>query len=284
MSNKLVVLQGKSFYVELQSMLGSTNYGWCLKSMPEELLLTGTQNTHTRPGISPMMQRFYFSAVSAETTNVEVTFVLACLSNVSDVTDEFKAEIQIVPSNSDEFVSYSENGPAPQVIYGITYMGDQETVCGDNAAALKYGYPCGNDTPFIRRHSCGPENTPFIHANSCNTNTAFKYGYPCGVNDANLKYGYSCGANDARLAYGYPCGVNDANLKYGYPCGVNDATLKYGYPVMEYGLPYATDLTAMPYGLVYSNNACADYTMDSRPYGMVYTGQDARLYAFPMNK
>lgn len=270
MSNKLVVLQGKSFYVELQSMLGSTNYGWCLKSMPEELLLTGTQNTHTRPGISPMMQRFYFSAVSAETTNVEVTFVLACLSNVSDVTDEF--------------VSYSENGPAPEVIYGITYMGDQETVCGDNAAVLKYGYPCGNDTPFIRRHSCVPENTPFIHANSCNTNTAFKYGYPCSVNDANLKYGYSCGANDARLAYGYPCGVKDANLKYGYPCGVNDATLKYGYPVMEYGLPYATDLTAMPYGLVYSNNACADYTMDSRPYGMVYTGQDARLYAFPMNK
>ena len=223
MSRKLVVLQGKVFFVELLSMPGSTNYSWCVKSMPKEIVCTGMENIPMRQGIGPVMQRFYFAAVSAENLEVEIEFLLANLSNIAEVSKEFKASLSIIPSNSDEFVSYSENEADQKAVCGIFYTGDN---------TFQYGY------------SCEMQNVVKNDFRPANDSAQIPYGYVCDRNDANLKYGYPCGYNDANLKYGYPCGYNDANLKYGYPCGYNDANLKYGYPCMEY------TKDSRPYGYV----------------------------------
>lgn len=213
MEESITAYQGKNFSVTLQSHLGSTNYGWCLISMPAEIILVGQSNESTN-GLSLVNQVFYFIAVSAsKEKSVELEFGLCCLTQVSSKLNPFKfvervkVMVNLVPSNdqdSRKFVKYSENAATYSPTNNIDLM-----------AALKYGYP-----------------------------PALKYGYPCDQNDmALMKYGYP-----PALKYGYPCDMGDCAtvkygyppaLKYGYPCGQDDAVLmKYGYPpALKYGYP-----------------------------------------------
>lgn len=243
MGKEFVVLQGKTFFVELQSMLGSTNYGWCVKSMPKEIILMGMDNIPVRSGRGPIIQRFYFGAASAEELNVEIDFALTCFSDLTDVSDEFKANIRIMPSESEEFTDYSENDPKLAPFYGIIYAGGKGLGggCPSNGqeAAVKYGYPCGTQDALM------------------------KYGYPCGTQDALMKYGYPCGTQDALMKYGYPCGAQDALMKYGYPCGLQEANLKYGFVCAE----CAKD--TRDYGLSFM-----ELTKDARPYGYPFMDQE----------
>ena len=199
MNREYVALEGKVFTVELLLHIGSSNYGWCISALPKEVILMGTENIHV-PGQynATVLQRFYFGAVTSQEINVEIDFTLNCWSDLTKVAEKFTAIVKIVPSNSSDFVSYSENETKAAIPYGFVMTADN---------TVKYGYPCGVQDANL------------------------KYGYPCGVQDANLKYGYPCGVQDANLKYGYPCGVQDANLKYGYPCfeATKDAR-PYGYP------------------------------------------------------
>lgn len=193
MEESITAYQGKFFSVTLQSQLGSTNYGWCLTSMPAEVILAGQINdpVNNLPegyvgGL--VNQMFYFIAVAAPKKQpVELEFGLCCLTqSPSEVTpfkyeEQIKVAVTIVPSNDlseRKFVRYSENA----ALYSPGSNPD--------LASLLYGYP-----PVL------------------------KYGYPCSTNDcATLKYGYP-----PILKYGYP-----PVLKYGYP-----PVLKYGYPCCQ---------------------------------------------------
>lgn len=226
MNQNIVVLQGKRFVVELPSMYGSTEYGWCLSSMPKELILLGTEhiNASSEPVIGPVKQIFYFGAVSAA-EKVGLEFVLTSAMRLSDVRDSYSAEVHIIPDQAKEFVPYSEN------------------------ANVKYGYACGAEEVSKASMPYG-----MIY----NENANLKYGYPCGVEEASkamIPYGVVYNSENANLKYGYPCGVKDATLMYGYPCamdtpffrngntgmtntpffrdgdpGGRDAVIKYGYP------------------------------------------------------
>ena len=269
MNKEYVVLEGKVFAVELLSKFGSTNYGWCISSLPEGIIMMGTENIHIGEGRSiTRLQRFYFGVVSSKEIQVDINFTMNCWSDLTKVAEEFTAKVRIVPSNSSDFVSYSENTANTAIPYGLVYTSDniQDAnvkygyVCGMQDANLKYGYPCGvQDANLKYGYPCSMQDANLKYGYPCSMQDAnLKYGYPCGVQDANLKYGYPCGVQDANLKYGYPCGVQDANLKYGYPCGVQDANLKYGYPCgvqdanLKYGYP------------------CLEYTKDARPYGYPY--------------
>ena len=276
----IVAYQGKAFSVTLQSMIGSTNYGWCLTTMPEGVVLAGVENVPTTQGIGPVNQVFYFGAKDVpENPNVVLEFQLLCLSDFSKSSDQVQINVQLVPYNnenmdSNSFVQYSENtaiynaqipygfvlnktaaksdnayGDAPLLKYG--YPSETPVLkygypCGDTTA-LKYGYPCG-DTPTLKYgYPCGEDPT-LKYGYPCGVEAALKYGYPCN-NDPSLKYGYPCGDTPV-LKYGYPCG-DDPALKYGYPCGV-DAVLKYGYPCnndanLKYGYPCNNDVN-LKYG------------------------------------
>lgn len=44
MEKEYVALAGKVFVVELLSNMGSTNYGWCISKLPEQIIVMGTEN------------------------------------------------------------------------------------------------------------------------------------------------------------------------------------------------------------------------------------------------
>lgn len=149
----IIAYEGKSFTVTLQSMLGSTLYGWCLKSMPEGVVLTGTdiQPLTTGMQIKPVNQLFNFAVSEVkEQFEVELEFILCSLINVKEVADSVKIKVSLVPADEaqDKFVEYSENGATYNSIipYGVFNSECNEKYgypCGANDAAMKYGYPCG---------------------------------------------------------------------------------------------------------------------------------------------
>lgn len=291
MSKTFMVLQGKTFFVELDSHIGSTDYGWCIKSMPAEVIFMGMENTpQSRMPGGIVKQRFYFGAVSAENTEVEIEFALTCWLDLTKTEDTFKAEVTIIPGDSEDFVSCSENEVSQGTVIGCTYSGQGEMkygypcsvqeaglkygyVCESQDAGLKYGYICDSQTAALKYgYPCGVQDANLKYGYPCGVQDAnLKYGYPCGVQEANLKYGYPCGVQDANLKYGYPCDVQTAALKYGYPCGVQEANLKYGYPC---GMPGVQPLYGYPVGLKYGY-PCMEYTKDARPYGFV-CGEDGK--------
>ncbi len=274
MEQEFVVLQGKAFTVALQSMLGSTNYGWCVSSMPEGIVLLGTENESSLR-MGPVIQKFYFQATSGEQPNVEIKFILACLSDLTKVENEYTLKVRIVQSDSEEFVTFSENAANAAMPYGFVYGGEAVMKygypCEAQAVNAKYGYPADElETTVKYGYPCGVQEANLMYGYSCGVKEAnLKYGYPCGVQETNLKYGYPCGVQEANLKYGYPCGVQDANLKYGYPCGVQEMTnLKYGYPCgtqdasLKYGYPCGVQDANLKYGY-----PCMEWTKDARPYG-----------------
>ncbi len=209
---KIIAYEGKGFTVSLQSMIGSTLYGWCLKSMPEGIILTGMENTPTSQArlVRPTMQNFYFgvSAV-ADKCEVELEFVLASMIDAKDIGNTVKINVLLVPANENEdsFVEYSENS----AIYNAT---------------IPYGV------------------FPNNYEDTCSTyNSCEKYGYPMGAEDTCMKYGFPNGAGNACMlySYGYPVERDYPAIKYGYPIGTNDTCMKYGYPcypqsMMAYGV------------------------------------------------
>ena len=209
MANEMVVLQGQTFTVDLQSRLGSTNHGWVLTGLAQGVALVHVV-TRNSGRIGPTIQTFMFGAISATENKVEIEFSLV---NFSDFTidQKYTVAVKVIPSDSEEFVKMrTSSDPALTDVcnsiqpYGVV-LSSPETV-------LKYGYPCGVQD---------------------SVNPVLKYGYPNMQNTVNLKYGYPCGAQDSvntLVKYGYPCGVQDvANVKYGYPRTFEDASVMYGF-------------------------------------------------------
>lgn len=168
MNNKYTALEGKVFTVDLMSNMASTNYGWCLTSMPDEIMLVGTDCIPVEPLMSGgrTIQRFHFGVKSSENLNVSLQFEIRCLHELSKVTDTYTLDVQIVPCNSNEYAQYSENAEQAAIPYGY--------VCDNNLIpSLKYGYPCTVAYGY----------------------PGMLYGYPCGAQDAAapfVKYGYFC--------------------------------------------------------------------------------------------
>ncbi len=231
----IIAYEGKFFTVTLQSMLGSTNYGWCLASLPDGIVLAGIDNQPMHTGISPVNQNFYFgvAAISGD-VNVVIKFKLCCLSDFKKVPEEVSINVQLVPANvnsdnanSDNasFVKYSENSAVYNTQPPYGYVLSQADLMYGYPCNVKYGYPGCDDINLKYGYpSCGFTSSEY---------PVVKYGYPCGAL-AILKYGVPCGSQIS-LKYGYPC-FDNPTLKYGYPCGLLDdypPLLKYGYPTCQ---------------------------------------------------
>ncbi|WP_321480247.1 hypothetical protein [uncultured Bacteroides sp.] len=222
MKESITAYQGKSFHVTLQSYLGSTNYGWCLLSLPKGIILAGQANEPVSDNgrMSVMTnQMFFFIPTESSQKQVEIDFGLCRLNQEASELNPFKYEekvtvmVSVVPANTVEgskFVKYTDNAATYSPATGHDLM-----------AALKYGYPCDLEA-----------NVGLKYGYPC-AQTNYLYGYPCSQDSlgANLKYGYPC--SQSVYLYGYPCNQDNlgANVKYGYPCGQTDTpVLKYGYP------------------------------------------------------
>ncbi len=250
MAKEMVVLQGKPFSVDLQSMVSSTNYGWCLTALPQGIALFGMENVPTACGIAPVVQRFWFGAISATKEKVEIEFTLVKLTDMTPSKQKHVVVVTVIPSESEEFAKFSENDDAmvdavcnAAMPYGL--------VLGTQDVAFKYGYPV--DTSVKYGYPCGVQDATQCCEDACASQpVALKYGIPSPI----LKYGFPV---DTGVKYGYPCGVQDASqccedacdsqpvaLKYGIP----SPTLKYGVPspTLKYGFPNRSQNVSLIYG------------------------------------
>ena len=98
MGNEIQAYQGQPFSVTLESMLASTNCGWCLMSMPEHVVLSGQTNVPVNPGIASVNQIFHFIAID-DCLNPDEVILKFGLFNFSGIcsnpirTAEFKVNI-----------------------------------------------------------------------------------------------------------------------------------------------------------------------------------------------
>ena len=275
MANEMVVLQGNTFTVELQSRLGSTCFGWALTGLPKGIALLSVTDYNPSPRLALHNHKFEFGAISATDDNAEIEFTMIDYAGLKPTETKHTVIIKVIPSDSEEFVKYSEN--SDQALRDVCNSAmPYGLVMSSPEAALKYGFPC-RTTPeanVMYGYTCGLQNAimPYGYPPPYTLQeSAVKYGYPCGVQDAsqeaNLKYGYPCGVQDAsqeaNLKYGYPCGVQDtqckqgvalkygfpcrtapeANIMYGYTCGLQNANMPYGFPP-----PYTLQESAVKYG------------------------------------
>lgn len=181
----------KVFTVTLESQVASTNYGWCLESLPEGIVLAGQSNVAVNR--SRVNQVFYFIPISVQ-KDVEIRFVLLCLH--APLKKEGKKEVVIRVSVNDynekaageQFVKYSENAAF------YSECDDSYTLFAGSCACtnVKYGFPVATDYGFLQ-------------------NPAVKYGFPA---DICVAYGFPV---NPCMKYGFPV---DPCVKYGFP--VND--------------------------------------------------------------
>jgi hypothetical protein len=174
------VNRGEMFSVTLQSMIGSTNYGWCMTSMPKGVYLFAQCNEPTSGGIGPVNQVFHFLAITPANGKMEIEFKLLCLSDPDKVEKELSIGVIITEMDRagglGDFVRYSENSavyegcskkwsPSMVLAYAAPYAQGYGACSNDDCCTVKYGYPP------MEKYGYPP--------------VEFKYGYPPIV-----KYGY----------------------------------------------------------------------------------------------
>ncbi len=311
MANEMVVLQGKKFTVELQSMLGSSGFGWSLTGLSKGIALLDTTmspSTYARM-VAPVIQKFEFVAIAAPEDKAEIEFTMISFATMEVSKQKHTVMVKVIPSDSEEFVKLSENCepmfrdvcnsmppygfPSPKEVQDSVVNAMYGYNCGTFNPLVLYGFPANQDVTLKYGYPCGVQDAVNVkYGYPCANNQqdpVVKYGYPCGVQDAvNVKYGYPCANNqqDPVVKYGYPCGVQDAvNVKYGYPCANNqqDPVVKYGYPCgvqdavnVKYGYPCgAQDAVNVKYGY-----PCVDRNLTLK-YGYPCGAQDAAvMYGF----
>jgi hypothetical protein len=165
--NAIQAYQGKDFTVTLQSMTGSTGFGWCLTNLPSGFALVSTDVIAPTPAaVSPVNQVFNFIVLEApEEGKASVEFTSVSYFDPRQTGEKISIDVVVTPYNDliglDGFVKYSENT--------ATY----------SPAVVAYGFPC--------------------KMGAANDEALFKYGYPCasaGVDScgAPVKYGFPCAA------------------------------------------------------------------------------------------
>lgn len=228
--DQITAYEGRTFTVELYSMLGSTLYGWCLEKLPENIILISSEviPTNYDNGIIPVVvQIFNFGVLSAPAgPPLSIDFVLTSVIDVKDIKDRISIKVITIPSNdeensSDNFVKYSDNKAVYNPVNTPFFPKADQAVNTPffpkaGQTAIPYGFPKVDWPKYPAMAYAYPRTTcPEI---------VLKYGYPCAVQNDPAQ---NCEPPYMLEKYGYPCAVqNDTIVKYGYPCGVKDATNK----------------------------------------------------------
>jgi hypothetical protein len=254
MENVIICTVSTSFDIILESQVGSTGFGWCLKSIPAGVELAAIDiiplGQHISPG-SKERTIFTFVAVKPLKEGIIGFDLLKLTYPHCEIADTINYTVYVHDEDENDVLKKEIGGqkfvkgagamvhakPIPP--YGFTDPGKAILLYGFPVNPL-YGYPVP---------SCGP------NVLESKANCLLKYGNPFGVAtdeaECNLKYGYPV------VKYGYPpiykYGFPMSNstgkvltvkedaqnciVKYGTPFGVankaEDCTLKYGFPVQN---------------------------------------------------
>jgi hypothetical protein len=241
-----------SFDIILESMVGSTGYGWCLKSLPSGIELISTDQMPVRTGIAPERQIFTFAPLKPLKKG-SIEFDLLCLFDLSresadhvtfliDIHDKEENDVLKNEIGGHKFIKGSGVMVHAKPIQPYGFANPEKAIpLYGFPPTLLYGYPSVSD--------CA---TSVIHSNA---NCVLKYGNPFGIaveaSECNLKYGYPL------MKYGYPPiykygfplsntaggsfvvkeDAKNCVVKYGTPGGIaknpGDCVLKYGFPIAK---------------------------------------------------
>jgi len=237
----LLVQAGQSFDIVLESMMGSTGYGWCLKSMSPEIVLISTFTNPIHAGVSPVRQGVTFGAVKLSRC-AQIEFEMLCLFDLTrEPADCATYQIEIYDHAADDALK-NEIGSQKFLSLGGMMVHHRPVppygFANSDKIHVLYGFPppeACNPTVIASTKNCILKyGNPFGVANE-EADCRMKYGYPV------LKYGFP-----PNYKYGFPLTNSDGKtmivkenpgrclVKYGTPLGVarkaEDCTLKYGFP------------------------------------------------------
>jgi predicted secreted protein len=258
---------GQAIDISLESMMGSTGYGWEVSELTGSVYLFGITTTPSQSGtIGPVTQSFHLRG--AKVGKGKITFVLTAAWKVEDpikiLTYDFIVTEAKKPSEDDlkldGFVAAPQaNVRQPQPNqpvslyavwppYGIPdywqrlYYGTmppQNANLGD--PRLYYGVCCAPsanaaDPRLYYGVCCAPTATaadPRLYYGVCCAPTASAdprvyYGVCCAPQDPRLDYGVCCAPDDPRFYYGVRCAPDDPRVYYGVCCAPDDPRLYYG--------------------------------------------------------
>ena len=249
---------GESFEIQLQSMQGSTGYGWYLTGLPEGVALLSTTSApvHPEPMIGPVRQIFVFVGLREIKASLEFQMlapwkptepadrkVYALL--IGQVEDTLEAEM-----GAGQFVTRTSHMVHMSAV--LPYGFPEDAVRHKGVVFPLYGYP-------------PPDGRTAVNVIESAENCVLMYGVPQGIADrehCNLKYGFPVNlgedAKDVVIAYGFPPGggggpvparmrgvsgqvkevdASQCVVKYGTPNGIAtdpaNCGLKYGFPVIK---------------------------------------------------
>lgn len=253
MESIIIAQVDHTFDIFLESMVGSTGYGWCLKTIPDGVELISTENIPVRAGVAPVRQIFTFAALKPLKGGL-IIFDLLCLYDLSNESaDQATFKIDIHDKDENDKLKEQIGGqkffrgagamvhakPIPP--YGFADPGKVHPLYGFPPSLL-YGYPAPDCTRSVINST---------------TNCILKYGNPFGIaaeNDVacNLKYGYPL------LKYGYP-----PVYKYGFPlCNSSGETFevegvdeKDENCILKYGIP-KSEKSGNPGGIAKNDKEC----------------------------
>ncbi len=253
---------GETFDITLQSMQGSSGYGWHLAKMPRCLTLLSERMEPVFPErmIGPVRHIFTFVAVSPCKDCLE--FSLLAVWKPLEVADTQVYEVSISKKKADAKALESEIGSG-KFVSGVSHMRHMQPVPpygfpsitdenGDPTVHLLYGFP----------PPCPDYGFPQVIGTSDKDKCVLMYGVPWGMarkkEDCILKYGFPVAGGEKLencfVKYGFPPVVKygcPPVVKYGFPTKVvedkNNCVVKYGTPggiskdpqncVIRYGVP-----------------------------------------------
>ena len=254
MENVIITTIGTSFDIILESQVGSTGFGWCLKAIPAGVELAAIENVSLSEHISlgcKTRQIFTFVAVSPLKEG-EIEFDLLRLTHPHcQIADTVTYHVYVHDEDENDALKKEIGGQ--KFVKGAGAMVHARPIppygfADSEKAILLYGFP---PSPLYGY----PPPDSGISVIESRTNCMLKYGNPFGVAvdeaECNLKYGYPV------VKYGYPPiykygfpmtkvsgeqytvkeDAQNCIVKYGTPYGVankaEDCVLKYGFPVQN---------------------------------------------------
>lgn len=256
-NEELKIEVGQVFDISLESMMGSTGYGWELCELTGPISLIGISVVPTATGIAPVNQVFMFRGTAVG--KGEIAFILTAAWKLEDPIEKIVYQVEVI----------EQEKPTEDDLKLKGYVAAPKAMVRENAQAplynvqtpvLEYGIPCAD---LWHRVYYG-----VLPQNFASADPRTYYGVCCdpskvvSFGDVRMYYGIRCAPladADPRFYYGVCCApetasIADPRLYYGVccakdndECGTPPHVYKYGIwprqlynvytPVAKYNIP-----------------------------------------------
>jgi hypothetical protein len=152
MSEPLEVVVGQPLQITLQSMMGSTGYGWYLSKLDGGIMLSSATIQPIGPGIVPVLHIFDFIGAEAGTFNLEFKLAAAWRPGEPGDTKSYEVTVKNPEKTAAEDIETAMKGRS---------FVDSSVLNGDSAMIVKYAAPITSIKYAAPMSQCDPSNAGF---------------------------------------------------------------------------------------------------------------------------